>query len=539
MGMDRTDDLLAQIPGTRRRSRSSDGLEVAKDLDLESELPPGVVPTQGLVIEAIGRDVAITATAARNKDASCIPASPDDCGCKSQQSALFARRRLSNFLPDVIWNSETSSSYPADECSRQGSDQQETSHSPNRLHRGYSPGSPGSPSSPCSPSSPSRLFERRRLRFSAGRSAAAPGSDAQQQPLLTLQTASAPSSFSAPSSLQIDTVSANHEERRLPEGDSLGRFADKYYDIEVLGQGTTGVVYRARHRDNDRQVALKTVRTGDEELIRIARREYDILSSIKHPAIIGAVDFFIAADRIVLVLEFFEGMSLTKAVNDAPGRMFSERSAHHLFEKLLQAIAYLHQHRIIHRDVKADNILVASDLQELRLIDFNTAKRLAEGGALTVTGTRLYAAPEVLLGDSPSEGSDVWSLGLCLHIMLSGHLPPQLRRPVENFEAFVRRVNDEPFSMDGRRWQHISEPCKATLMRCLEKDRNLRPAAMTLLEDDWVRGGPETRLSRGPKTNRRKTTCCVEVSGRLSGSYPALPLTALRKSGRKKRAKSC
>lgn len=551
MGMDSTDALLVQIPGTRRGSCSAEASKVLKERHPKSErradekaslseerlsLPRR--PSEEQVIRATTReDVAVDLC--MRKEMSC-DSSSSNSSVTRHSSALYSRRRLSTMLPGVSWHSEGTPgnfSRQVSEPSARLLDGNETSHSPDQQATGigYSPRSPGSPSSPCSPSSPtSRLFERRRLRLNVtGTRQAAQGGDSPKP--LQIDTLNLASS---PSSLQIDTASANHEERRLLEGDAIGRFADNYYDIEVLGQGSTGVVYRARHRDDKRLVALKTVRTDDEELIRIAEREYAVLSTIQHPSIIRALDFFIAADRIVLVLEFFEGMSLTKAVADAPGRMFSERSSHHLFVKLLQAVAHLHQHRVIHRDVKADNILVAKDLQELRLIDFNTAKRLAEGGALTVTGTRLYGAPEVLLGDSPSEGSDVWAVGLCLHIMLSGHLPSQLRRPVENFDAFVRRVVDEPFSLDGRRWKHISQSCKATLLRCLEKDRNLRPAAMTLLEEDWIRDGPESR-SKSPKLNRRNSTCCYEVARRQSGSFLSSAAASRRQNGRKKRANSC
>jgi serine/threonine protein kinase len=212
---------------------------------------------------------------------------------------------------------------------------------------------------------------------------------------------------------------------------------------------------------------------------------------------------------VVLVLEYFDGSSLNKAISNTPEKQFTEVVSHALFVKLLQAVAHLHHHRIIHRDVKPENILVSPNLRDLRLVDFNTAKQLVEGGALTVTGTRLYAAPEVLSGDSPSEASDVWSSGLCLHLMLIGQLPVALRTQAKSFSAFARRVVDEPFEFNGRKWKHISKACRVCLARFLEKKRHLRPAAVTLLEDDWVLRGLASSLSQNLR--RSKTKCTIDV----------------------------
>jgi serine/threonine protein kinase len=297
-------------------------------------------------------------------------------------------------------------------------------------------------------------------------------------------TAKPPESiFSVPP--EINTYALATEDSAI-----LPALSDFYNIQEVLGQGTTGVVYRGIHIVSGRQVALKTVRTDDVEMLRIAKAEFELISAIRHPKIIQALDFFVATGRIVMVLEFFDGTSLARAIYDLPGRRATEAVAHGVFVPLLQAISYLHARRIVHRDVKGDNVLVSSNFEDLRLVDFNTAKRLAEGGSLTITGTRLYAAPEVLLGDSPSEGSDVWALGLCLHLMLAGKLPVHPRSDGADYNEFVSQVTTKPVSFIGRKWRGVSDRCKATLGRCLEVKKDLRPASLMLLEDDWVLNGP-------------------------------------------------
>jgi len=265
---------------------------------------------------------------------------------------------------------------------------------------------------------------------------------------------------------------------------------DNFELLEALGQGTTGCVYRARRRADDERVALKVMRMEDEELLAIARNEYEILRTIEHPNVVQALDFFTYRMGAVLVLEFFEGQTLESAVREAPRQRLRERpEAVCLFAGLAQAIAHLHAMRIIHRDVKAANMLVSNDLRSLKLIDFNTARCVLEG-ALTMTGTADYLPPEVLLGESLSEAGDVWAAGLCLHLMLSGNLPYQRLSFATNrdFGLAVRSRAGAPLSGDGAPCPDLSEACGAVLRGCLEIDPQLRLSAAELLETAWVAG---------------------------------------------------
>jgi serine/threonine protein kinase len=135
--------------------------------------------------------------------------------------------------------------------------------------------------------------------------------------------------------------------------------------------------------------------------------------------------------------------------------------------KLLDAIAYLHRHDIIHRDVKAQNILISQCLLDLRLVDFNSSKLLADGPALTMIGTRQYMPPEVLAGSSPSEAGDIWASGLCFYYMLFGCLPSK------HCGAHV------PF--DGPKWQQLSKQSKVILRKCLEPRQDFRPTASEMM----------------------------------------------------------
>jgi len=269
--------------------------------------------------------------------------------------------------------------------------------------------------------------------------------------------------------------------------DELARIHSDYDIMEILGQGSTGVVRRACRRSDGHEVSLKIIRTSDPELAEVARTELMMLKSVQHPNIIRGYDCCSSPTCVVLVLEFFDGPTLKDAVRRATGRRLCEDMARDLFRALMSAVAYLHSLGIVHRDVKADNVMVAGDLSDLRLVDFNTAQRVAEGGALSMTGTREWAAPEALRGSSPGEPHDVWGTGLCLWLMLSGRLPQQAHRSrgLEDYAAGMLQAIR--LALGGEKFQHVSDECKETLRSCLEENPDFRQTAAAVLTGPWLK----------------------------------------------------
>jgi len=285
--------------------------------------------------------------------------------------------------------------------------------------------------------------------------------------------------------LSIDCSIAASEVTQKQNDSTL---SSRFEVFEQLGQGSAATVYRARQFADRREVALKWVRTQDEEKLAHAHKEYTMLKEVEHPHIIGALDFFTFAQGAIIVLEYYEGsFTLEDGLAKVPGGL-REPVARRLFEGLLKAIAHVHQQGIIHRDVKVQNVLVSGDsatgeLHNLRLVDFNTAERVVDCGALTMTGTPDYLPPEVLLGDSHTELSDVWAAGLCLHYMLSGTLPWERSdfRSNAEFGWAVKDRTEAPLS--GEKWQHLSADSRRVVRRCLHVDQHHRPPAAELLKD--------------------------------------------------------
>ena len=246
------------------------------------------------------------------------------------------------------------------------------------------------------------------------------------------------------SRLPDEDVTLGEELRRLLAADSdvqsrassaparLPRFGS-YQARGVLGVGGMGAVYRATREDGElrHQVAVKVVAgvLSSPVLDERFRRERQILAELQHPYIARFLDGGITGEGApYLVMEYVEGERIDAWCDS---RRLSLRSRLELFLKVSEAVSYAHQKLIVHRDLKPSNILVTGD-GEPRLLDFGVARTLQpaanglEGQSTLTAGlfaTPLYASPEVLRGENPGVGCDVYSLGVLLYEMLSGRRP--------------------------------------------------------------------------------------------------------------------
>jgi len=266
--------------------------------------------------------------------------------------------------------------------------------------------------------------------------------------------------------------------------DRLAAFSNTYDLQEVLGQGSTSVVYRAARRSNGKEVALKVVSTSAESMTAVVMAEYILLKQLDHPNIVRAFDFHMSMDNAALELSLFVGDRLGVALQREWDKRWPEAKARVLFVALLEALAYLHERRIVHRDVKPDNVMVSANLAQLQLIDFNIARHIPEGDILSPTCTPLFAPPEVCKYGVTSDASDIWGAGVCLCMMLSGRCP---------------RPRESPVSVDIlMEVSMLSEPSKDTLRQCLAEKPSKRPRAKKLLEAVWLQELPVTVLQEPP-----------------------------------------
>jgi cyclin-dependent kinase len=197
---------------------------------------------------------------------------------------------------------------------------------------------------------------------------------------------------------------------------------EKYTKIDKLGEGTYGIVYKAKNRETGEIVALKRIRldSEDEGVPCTAIREISLLKELKHPNIVRLYDVIHTEKKLTLVFEYLD-QDLKKYLDECGGVIPKPTIKSFLFQ-LLRGISFCHEHRVLHRDLKPQNLLI-NRKGELKLADFG----LARAFGIPVRSyshevvTLWYRAPDVLMGSRKySTPIDVWSAGCIFAEMVTG-----------------------------------------------------------------------------------------------------------------------
>jgi len=291
-------------------------------------------------------------------------------------------------------------------------------------------------------------------------------------------------------------------------------------NIEEIGRGGFGVVYRAWQPAFGRWVAVKVLGTHlDDTTQRRFERERLALGSLSdHPNIVtvydsGATD----AGLPYLVMEYMPGGSYRHPVNGQLPLAWPD--ALPVGIKIADALVAAHARHVLHCDIKPSNILISS-FGEPVLADFGIARLLNEATGTTsdiVTASLAHAAPEVLNGAHPTDASDVWSLASTLVTTIDGH-PPFARPDDATYHAMVARITGaEPVDLSGSK---LPPPLREVIAKALAKDPASRtPSAAQLLADlRSVTAGPPSDETRSVPAARRPIAEAAAVPPTLSPS---------------------
>jgi tRNA A-37 threonylcarbamoyl transferase component Bud32 len=220
--------------------------------------------------------------------------------------------------------------------------------------------------------------------------------------------------------------------------------AERYELEEVVGHGGMSTVYKAHDSLLERNVALKVLHqqyNEDEDFVERFKREARSVAQLQHPNIVTVIDRGEEAGRQYIVFEFIDGENLKELVV-RKGRL----DLHDALEVALEVahgLAFAHDHGLVHRDVKPQNVLLNGD-GRAKVTDFGIARSLDVDHGVTQTGTILgtsnYIAPEQASGQPVDAHTDVYSLGIVLYEMLTGELP----FPGESFVAVAMKHIQEP-----------------------------------------------------------------------------------------------
>ncbi len=263
----------------------------------------------------------------------------------------------------------------------------------------------------------------------------------------------------------------------------LSTHIGQYRLVEFLGMGGMGEVYRAVHTRIDRVVALKVLSRTDRDLKFVQRflNEARIHAGLHHPNIVTLYEFLEFEGKPCIVMEYVDGPTLADQLRVQAPLPLSE--ATFIFQRVADAIRYIHDHGVAHRDLKSNNIKI-STRNEVKLLDFgiardvNTPTLTREGNFI---GTIQYLAPEQLMGATTGgRSSDIWGLGVLLYEMVTGKLPFEAESLTECFRKIDSVNYLPPESLNPA----LPQEARALIHRCLQKRPSHRyETAQDLLHD--------------------------------------------------------
>uniref|UniRef100_A0A336LST4 MAP/microtubule affinity-regulating kinase 3 n=2 Tax=Culicoides sonorensis TaxID=179676 RepID=A0A336LST4_CULSO len=258
----------------------------------------------------------------------------------------------------------------------------------------------------------------------------------------------------------------------------------KYKLLKTIGKGNFAKVKLAKHVPTGKEVAIKIIdktQLNSSSLQKLFR-EVRIMKMLDHPNIVKLFQVIETDKTLYLVMEYASGGEVFDYLV-LHGRM-KEKEARAKFRQIVSAVQYCHQKKIIHRDLKAENLLLDSEMN-IKIADFGFSNEFTPGSKLdTFCGSPPYAAPELFQGkkyDGPEV--DVWSLGVILYTLVSGSLPFDGSTLRELRERVLRGKYRIPF--------YMSTDCENLLRKFLVLNPAKRASLETIMKDKWMNMGYE------------------------------------------------
>jgi len=249
------------------------------------------------------------------------------------------------------------------------------------------------------------------------------------------------------------------------EGTTLGR----YHLLRRLGRGGMSEVYLAHDELMDREVAVKVVNSNHADYVERFRREVQAIANLSHKHILPAFDTGEHDYWYYLVMPYIEQGTLRDRLEQGP---LTLEEAGEILQQVASALQFAHDHGIIHRDIKASNILLRDD-HYAYLADFGLVKTLKGASELTQTGSLLgtpeYMAPELAEGPA-STSSDIYALGVLLYQMVTGRVPFTGETPLA---VYWKQMREQPIP-PSRLNPAIPRAVEEVILRALDKDPRRR-----------------------------------------------------------------
>eukprot|EP00892_Ulva_mutabilis_P010378 jgi/Ulvmu1/7712/UM039_0018.1 len=270
----------------------------------------------------------------------------------------------------------------------------------------------------------------------------------------------------------------------------------KYKIHKKLGAGAFSEVWRATKLDTKEVVALKVVFWGNpsvkEHHRKILKKEVEVLRMLDHPNIVKMTDDVDDGENLIIVLEFLKGGGLLEHLFEV--EHYTEAQAAYLFQQLLQAVAYMHSHNVMHRDIKPENVVFEmpvsggrgkSERPVVKLVDFGLARQYSESRSVKARlGSPGFMAPETIEFSRHAPAMDMFSLGVLLFVMLTGHKP--MKSEQARKLSYSTLEANEYLKMQSWGWKQLSQPARSLVLQLMERDPSKRMTAAQALKAEWI-----------------------------------------------------
>ena len=269
-----------------------------------------------------------------------------------------------------------------------------------------------------------------------------------------------------------------------------GKPSKKYKIINVLGNGSYGKVYKAMNLITQNLVAIKSVKKKKDNSVEgiDIKNEIDVLKKLNHPNIVKIYEFYDIKDNYYLITELCKYGDLYNYIKFT----FSEKQLCVLFYQVFSGLIYLHENKIIHRDLKLENIMIDSIEKDnitcepyfyIKIIDFGSAKYFSKQRIENeIIGSSYYIAPEVLK-QKYNEKCDTWSAGVLLYMLLTKKAPFNGK----NSEIIMEKIEEGNYDRKNKKLMEFSDEVRDLLNHLLEKDVDKRFSAKQALNHPWFK----------------------------------------------------
>jgi serine/threonine protein kinase/Tfp pilus assembly protein PilF len=273
-------------------------------------------------------------------------------------------------------------------------------------------------------------------------------------------------------------------------------FIGRYKILEEVGRGGMGIVYKAEDPSLERMVAIKILPPKllkNKEALRRFLREAKVAAKLEHPHILPIYDIGEDGEIYYMVMEYLEGETLREWLESR--QEISLEGSLNLFKQAAEALHYAHQKRVVHRDVKPENIMVLRD-GTVKVMDFGIAvmedrHSVTQPGA--VMGTIAYLSPEQAEGKQADLRSDIYSLGIVLFELLTGSLPFDARTPSEMLSHHLSTLPPLPSKLNS----FVPEVLDQVVLKTLAKNPADRYQTVGDLLQDLEKGSSSLRSNAG------------------------------------------